>query len=36
MTIPVLDGHNDALTAEWHDALTVRRTPASRIRGRSM
>jgi membrane dipeptidase len=25
MTIPSLDGHNDALTAEWHDALTVRR-----------
>ncbi len=24
-TIPSLDGHNDALTAEWHDALTVRR-----------
>ena len=26
MTIPVLDGHNDALTAEWRDQLTVRRT----------
>jgi membrane dipeptidase len=26
MTIPVLDGHNDALTAAWHDQLTVRRT----------
>ena len=25
MTIPVLDGHNDALTAEWRDALAVRR-----------
>jgi membrane dipeptidase len=25
MTIPVLDGHNDALTAQWHDQLTVRR-----------
>ena len=25
MTIPSLDGHNDALTAEWHDALAVRR-----------
>jgi membrane dipeptidase len=25
MTIPSLDGHNDTLTAEWHDALTVRR-----------
>jgi membrane dipeptidase len=25
MTIPVLDGHNDALTAEWHDELAVRR-----------
>ena len=26
MTIPVLDGHNDALTAQWHDQLTVRRS----------
>ena len=26
MTIPVIDGHNDALTAEWHDRLTERRT----------
>jgi membrane dipeptidase len=26
MSIPVLDGHNDALTAEWHDALAVRRS----------
>jgi membrane dipeptidase len=25
MALPVLDGHNDALTAEWHDALTARR-----------
>ena len=25
MTIPTLDGHNDALTADWHDALAVRR-----------
>jgi membrane dipeptidase len=25
MTILSLDGHNDALTAEWHDALAVRR-----------
>ncbi len=25
MTTPVLDGHNDALTAEWRDALAVRR-----------
>jgi membrane dipeptidase len=25
MTLPVLDGHNDALTAQWHDALAVRR-----------
>lgn len=25
MLIPSLDGHNDALTAEWHDALAVRR-----------
>jgi membrane dipeptidase len=25
MTTSVLDGHNDALTAEWHDALSVRR-----------
>lgn len=25
MTIPVLDGHNDALTAEWNDVLALRR-----------
>src|ERR1700684_4031458 len=25
MPIPPPDGHNDALTAEWHDALAVRR-----------
>ena len=25
MSVPVLDGHNDALTAQWHDALAVRR-----------
>jgi membrane dipeptidase len=24
--IPVLDGHNDAITSEWHDQLTERRT----------
>jgi membrane dipeptidase len=26
MTIPVLDGHNDALTAQWHGQLSVRRS----------